>query len=111
MELLSHLALKSRVTHGLLKSSNQGIFYDIIVESPSIDRRQDVVTGVVRPIVFLSRHVIGQYIIEGLLSGFMFLLGGLGFILLDLAMDKNIAKSVRLSFLGMEFPSSPSLMR
>ncbi|MCO5614699.1 hypothetical protein L7F22_068983 [Adiantum nelumboides] len=62
--------------------------------------RQDPVTGAVRPVVFLSGRVNGQYIIEGLSSGFMFLLGGLGFILLDLAVDKNRAKSVRLSFLG-----------
>ncbi|KAI5082043.1 hypothetical protein GOP47_0001786 [Adiantum capillus-veneris] len=77
-----------------------GIVYDVIVEPPGIGSRQDPVTGAVRPVVFLSGRVNGQYIIEGLSSGFMFLLGGLGFILLDLAVDKNRAKSVRLSFLG-----------
>eukprot|EP00250_Pteridium_aquilinum_P035307 c9108_g1_i1 orf=140-595(+) len=77
-----------------------GIVYDVIVEPPGIGSRQDPMTGAVRPVVFLSGRVNGQYIIEGLSSGFMFLLGGLGFILLDLAIDKNRAKSVRLSFLG-----------
>ncbi|MCO5573743.1 hypothetical protein L7F22_027517 [Adiantum nelumboides] len=77
-----------------------GIVYDVIVEPPGIGSKQDPVTGAVRPVVFLSGRVNGQYIIEGLSSGFMFLLGGLGFILLDLAVDKNRAKSVRLSFLG-----------
>ncbi|QCE13495.1 hypothetical protein DEO72_LG11g488 [Vigna unguiculata] len=38
------------------------------------------------------------YIIEGLSSGFMFVLGGIGIILLDLALDRNRAKSVKVSY-------------
>ncbi|CAA6675128.1 unnamed protein product [Spirodela intermedia] len=45
-----------------------------------------------------SRRVNGQYIIEGLSSGFMFVLGGIGIIVMDLALDRNRPKSVRVSF-------------
>ncbi|KAK8937840.1 hypothetical protein KSP40_PGU021862 [Platanthera guangdongensis] len=43
-------------------------------------------------------RVNGQYIIEGLSSGFMFVLGGLGIIFLDLAVDRHRARSIRISF-------------
>ncbi|KAF5742748.1 hypothetical protein HS088_TW09G00808 [Tripterygium wilfordii] len=75
-----------------------GLVYDVIVEPPGIGSTQDPVTGSVRPVVFLQGRVNGQYIIEGLSSGFMFLLGGVGIILLDLALDKNRAKSVKVSY-------------
>ncbi|XP_068637932.1 uncharacterized protein [Aristolochia californica] len=75
-----------------------GIVYDIIVEPPGIGSSQDRVTGAVCPVVFLPGRVNGQYIIEGLSSGFMFVLGGMGIVLLDLALDRNRAKSVRVSF-------------
>lgn len=75
-----------------------GIVYDVIVEPPGIGSTQDPVTGSVRPVVFLPGRVNGQYIIEGLSSGFMFVLGGVGIILLDLALDKNRAKSVKVSY-------------
>ena len=75
-----------------------GIVYDVIVEPPGIGSTQDPATGSVRPVVFLPGRVNGQYIIEGLSSGFMFVLGGIGIILLDLALDKNRAKSVKASY-------------
>ncbi|KAL2554097.1 Oligosaccharyltransferase complex/magnesium transporter family protein [Forsythia ovata] len=75
-----------------------GIVYDVIVEPPGIGSTQDRFTGSVRPVVFLPGRVNGQYIIEGLSSGFMFVLGGFGIVLLDLALDKNRAKSVKVSF-------------
>ncbi|KAL3509487.1 hypothetical protein ACH5RR_028888 [Cinchona calisaya] len=75
-----------------------GIVYDVIVEPPGIGSTQDPRTGSVRPVVFLPGRVNGQYIIEGLSSGFMFVLGGIGIVLLDLALDKNRAKSVKVSF-------------
>ncbi|KAK8598023.1 hypothetical protein V6N13_095415 [Hibiscus sabdariffa] len=55
-----------------------GFIYDVIVEPPGIGSTQDPATGAVRPVVFLSGRVNGQYIIEGLSSGFMFVLGGIG---------------------------------
>ncbi|CAI9090407.1 OLC1v1025171C1 [Oldenlandia corymbosa var. corymbosa] len=75
-----------------------GIVYDVIVEPPGIGSTQDRVTGSVKPVVFMPGRVNGQYIIEGLSSGFMFVLGGIGIVLLDLALDKNRAKSVKDSF-------------
>ncbi|KAK8965468.1 hypothetical protein KSP40_PGU015068 [Platanthera guangdongensis] len=75
-----------------------GLVYDIIVEPPGIGSTQDPVKGTVRPVVFLPGRVNGQYIIEGLSSGFMFVLGGLGIIFLDLAVDRHRARSIRISF-------------
>ncbi|KAG2241672.1 hypothetical protein Bca52824_090245 [Brassica carinata] len=57
-----------------------GFIYDVIVEPPGIGSTQD------------------PYIIEGLSSGFMFVMGGIGIIMLDLALDKNRAKSVKASY-------------
>lgn len=75
-----------------------GIVYDVIVEPPGIGSTQDRLTGSVRPVVFLPGRVNGQYIIEGLSSGFMFVLGGVGIVLMDLALDRNRAKSVKVSY-------------
>ncbi|XP_050217096.1 uncharacterized protein LOC126667978 [Mercurialis annua] len=75
-----------------------GVLYDMIVEPPGIGSIQDPVTGSVRPVVFLAGRVNGQYIIEGLSSGFMFVLGGIGIVLLDLGLDKSRAKSVKVSY-------------
>ncbi|KAJ4845748.1 hypothetical protein Tsubulata_032861 [Turnera subulata] len=75
-----------------------GIVYDVIVEPPGIGSTQDPATGAVRPVVFMPGRVNGQYIIEGLSSGFMFVLGGVGIVLMDLALDKNRAKSVKVSY-------------
>ncbi|KAI0496677.1 hypothetical protein KFK09_023001 [Dendrobium nobile] len=75
-----------------------GLVYDVIVEPPGIGSTQDPATGTVRPIVFLPGRVNGQYIIEGLSSGFMFVLGGFGLIFMDLAVDRHRARSTRLSF-------------
>ncbi|GFQ07072.1 putative oligosaccharyltransferase complex subunit cg9662 [Phtheirospermum japonicum] len=65
------------------------IVYDVIVGPPGIGSMLNCFTWAVKPIVFLPGRVHGQYIIEGLSSGFMFVLGGVGIVLLDLALDKN----------------------
>ncbi|KAE8735475.1 methionine over-accumulator [Hibiscus syriacus] len=75
-----------------------GFIYDVIVEPPGIGSTQDPATGAVRPVVFLPGRVNGHYIIEGLSSGFMFVLGGIGIVLLDLALDKNRARSIKVSY-------------
>ncbi|KAF4349673.1 hypothetical protein F8388_019633 [Cannabis sativa] len=75
-----------------------GIVYDVIVEPPGIGSTQDRATGAVRPVVFLPGRVNGQYIIEGLSSGFMFVLGGVGIVFMDLSLDRNRAKSVKVSY-------------
>ncbi|KAG6736832.1 hypothetical protein POTOM_060272 [Populus tomentosa] len=75
-----------------------GIVYDVIVEPPGIGSTQDPYTGSVKPVVFLPGRVNGPDIIEGLSSGFMFVVGGVGIILMDLALEKNRAKSVKVSY-------------
>ncbi|KAE8665087.1 hypothetical protein F3Y22_tig00112688pilonHSYRG00059 [Hibiscus syriacus] len=66
--------------------------------APGIGSTQDPATGAVRPVVFLLGRVNGQYIIEGLSSGFMFVVGGIGIVLFDLALDKNRARSIKVSY-------------
>ncbi|XP_065871916.1 uncharacterized protein [Euphorbia lathyris] len=75
-----------------------GIMYDIIVEPPGIGSSQDRETGSIRPVVFMGGRVNGQFIIEGLSSGLMFVVGGIGIVLLDLALDKNRAKNVKVYY-------------
>ncbi|CAM8925784.1 unnamed protein product [Rhodiola kirilowii] len=75
-----------------------GIVYDVIVEPPGIGSTQDPHTGAVRPVVFMPGRVNGQYIIEGLSSGFMFVLGGMGIVMMDLALEKNRDRSMKVSF-------------
>ena len=36
-----------------------------------------------RPVAFLAYRVNGQYIMEGLASSFMFVMGSMGFVVLD----------------------------
>lgn len=66
-----------------------GIIYDVITETPSVGGYRDPHTGVVKPQAILEGRINGQYIIEGLTAGFLFCVGGLGFIILDLAATKN----------------------
>jgi len=66
-----------------------GIIYDIVVEPPSIGMTRDEATGANKPVAFLQWRINGQYIIEGLTAGFMFALGGVGFILLDRSTDTS----------------------
>ncbi|GAB2219091.1 hypothetical protein Droror1_Dr00006719 [Drosera rotundifolia] len=76
-----------------------GIVYDVIVEPPGIGSTQDRLTGAVRPVVFMPGRVNGQYIIEGLSSGFMFVMGGVGIVMMDLAMEKSSRERVvRVSY-------------
>ncbi|OVA11559.1 Oligosaccharyl transferase complex [Macleaya cordata] len=82
-----------------------GFVYDVIVEPPGIGSTQDRFTGAVKPVVFLPGRVNGQYIIEGLSSGFMFVLGGVGIILMDLGLDRNRAKSVKVFFASVGISS------
>ncbi|GFQ00105.1 oligosaccharyltransferase complex subunit ostc, partial [Phtheirospermum japonicum] len=74
------------------------IIYDVIVGPPGIGSTLNCFTWAVKPIVFLPGRVHGQYIIEELSSGFMFVLGGVGIVLLDLALDKNWPLSVKVSY-------------
>jgi len=75
-----------------------GIIYDIIVEPPSIGSSREE-GGSVKPIVFLQYRINGQYIIEGLAAGMMFILGGSGVILLNKANQKSTYENNRYVFI------------
>lgn len=75
-----------------------GIIYDRIVEPPAIGSEQDPVTGAVKPVAFVQYRVNGQFIIEGLSSAFMFSLGGVGLILLNVAL-RTSSKVNRMLYL------------
>ena len=66
-----------------------GVIYDIITETPSIGGYRDPYTGVIKPQAILPGRINGQYIIEGLTTGFLFCVGALGFILLDQATKRS----------------------
>ncbi|KAF2074959.1 hypothetical protein CYY_003744 [Polysphondylium violaceum] len=67
---------------------SSGIIYDLIVEPPSIGYQPDE-RGNSRPMVFQMYRINAQFIIEGLSAGFIFMLGALGFIILDFNSKKN----------------------
>lgn len=75
-----------------------GFLYDVITAPPGIGGRHDPKSGAVIPEVFMAGRLNGQYIIEGLSSGFMFLMGGIGLILLDFGCDKTRARNTRATF-------------
>lgn len=62
-----------------------GVIYDIISEPPSMGQTRDEATGAIHVSAFLKYRINGQYIIEGLSGGMVYLVGALGVILLDLA--------------------------
>uniref|UniRef100_A0A2K6RX17 Oligosaccharyltransferase complex subunit n=1 Tax=Rhinopithecus roxellana TaxID=61622 RepID=A0A2K6RX17_RHIRO len=77
-----------------------GILFDVIVEPPSVGSMTDEHRHQ-RPVAFLAYRVNGQYIMEGLVSSFLFTMGGLGFIILDPSNAPNIPKLNRfLIFIG-----------
>eukprot|EP00270_Netrium_digitus_P013248 TRINITY_DN4375_c0_g1_i2.p1 TRINITY_DN4375_c0_g1~~TRINITY_DN4375_c0_g1_i2.p1 ORF type:complete len:181 (+),score=10.44 TRINITY_DN4375_c0_g1_i2:65-544(+) len=77
-----------------------GFVYDVITDTPGYGSRQDPATGQWIPQVFMAGRLNSQYIIEGLSSGFMLVMGGLGIILLDLGSDKLRQKNLRLVLIG-----------
>ena len=66
-----------------------GVIYDVITETPPMGGYKDPVTGAIKPQAILPNRINGQYIIEGLSAGFLFCLGGAGFILLDFAASRK----------------------
>lgn len=72
-----------------------GVIYDAINEPPAMGVEVDPVTGAQRPSAILRNRINGQYIVEGLSGGFLYCLGGLGIILLDVAADKKRSPRVR----------------
>ena len=59
-----------------------GIVYDIIVEPPAMGSATDS-RGAVRPVAFMQHRINGQYIVEGLAASLFFVLGSIGFIIME----------------------------
>jgi len=78
-----------------------GVIYDVIVEPPSVGSTTDE-HGHSRPVAFMPYRVNGQYIMEGLASSFLFILGGMGYVILDQTHDPLTPKlnRVMLSTIG-----------
>ena len=79
-----------------------GIIYDVIVEPPSIGSTTDE-HGHSKPVAFMQYRVYGQYIMEGLASSFMYILGGLGFIILERSNSTGLSKLHRTMLLSFGF--------
>lgn len=82
-----------------------GIIYDVIVEPPSVGATVDE-NGHSRPVAFMPYRVNGQYIMEGLASSFLFTIGGIGFIIMDVssnALGKTKLNRLLLSSMGFIF--------
>ncbi|KAG2381394.1 hypothetical protein C9374_006383 [Naegleria lovaniensis] len=77
-----------------------GVVYDMINEPPSIGSKRDA-DGKVRPVAVLEYRLNAQYVIEGFSAGFLFSLGGLGFISLNWAADPSATSRARYIFLGL----------
>ena len=73
-----------------------GIVYDVTQGPPSMGQELDS-NGKPRPVAILKYRINGQFIIEGFTGGFMFLLGGMGIILLNFAQGMRADASVDLS--------------
>ncbi|KAL0490922.1 oligosaccharyltransferase complex subunit OSTC [Acrasis kona] len=76
-----------------------GIIYDIINEPPSIGSTRDE-KGRIRPQAIMEWRMNGQYMIEGFTAGFLFCLGGLGFIALHVAAEQQWTLRNRYLLIG-----------
>jgi hypothetical protein len=79
-----------------------GIVYDIINEPPSIGSTVDE-RGNQRPVAILAYRINGQYIMEGLVASFMFLMGGMGFVILENCNNPLTSKNNRVMMLSLGF--------
>ncbi|KAE9555327.1 hypothetical protein FO519_001486 [Halicephalobus sp. NKZ332] len=79
-----------------------GVVYDIINEPPGIGSTVDE-KGNSRPQAILPYRINGQYIMEGLAASFMFVLGGVGFIVLDNCNNPMTTKNNRIMMLSLGF--------
>jgi hypothetical protein len=77
-----------------------GIVYDAINEPPAIGSERDE-RGKLKPVAIMAYRLNGQYIIEGFTAGFLFTLGGLGFILMSLAAENGYQDWNRYLMLGV----------
>lgn len=80
-----------------------GIIYDVITETPSVGGMRDPRTGAIIPQAILKGRINGQYIIEGLVAGFLFCLGGVGFMLLDRSVSSKSDHNLITLLVGILF--------
>ncbi|KAM3178573.1 hypothetical protein ACTXT7_002276 [Hymenolepis weldensis] len=71
-----------------------GIIFDIINGPPSVGTETDA-RGNQRPVAFMQWRLNSQYIMEGLLCSFMFTLGAVGFIILDIVNEAKVTRLTR----------------
>ncbi|KAI3384692.1 hypothetical protein SNEBB_000658 [Seison nebaliae] len=77
-----------------------GIVYDVIIEPHSMGTKTDSMgRTVMEP--FLLYRMNGQYIMEGLVSSMMFVLGGTGLVLLTMAQAPGIRRFNRYMTMGI----------
>lgn len=99
-------APSAMVTFGLILASyflvTGGIIYDVIVEPPSIGSTTDEF-GHSKPVAFMQYRVNGQYIMEGLVSSFLFVLGGAGFIILERSNISGLTRFNRIMLFSFGF--------
>lgn len=95
-----------------------GIIYDIVMEPPSIGQSLDE-RGRPKPVAIMQYRLNGQYIMEGLAAAFMFILGAVGFILLDRAttakdlsrLQRTILASVSVAFVLISLVATRTFIR
>lgn len=101
-----HRQYAAMVTFGLILASyflvTGGIIYDVIVEPPSIGSTTDEF-GHSKPVAFMQYRVNGQYIMEGLVSSFLFVLGGAGFIILERSNISGLTRFNRIMLFSFGF--------
>eukprot|EP01012_Entosiphon_sulcatum_P041036 TRINITY_DN547_c0_g1_i1.p1 TRINITY_DN547_c0_g1~~TRINITY_DN547_c0_g1_i1.p1 ORF type:complete len:130 (-),score=19.07 TRINITY_DN547_c0_g1_i1:24-413(-) len=77
-----------------------GVIYDLINEPPAIGSQPDE-NGRQRPVTVMPYRINGQYIIEGLSAGIMYVIGGVGFIILHQAANKSYSDKLRTILLSV----------
>ncbi|THD18936.1 Oligosaccharyltransferase complex subunit ostc-A [Fasciola hepatica] len=77
-----------------------GVIYDMIIGPPSMGSDTDE-RGNRRPVAIMTWRMNGQYILEGLAASFMFVVGSLGFILLDKMNETRMTKINRILLMAL----------
>lgn len=76
-----------------------GVVYDVINEPGSMGQQVDKKSGQIRPVAFLAGRINGQYILEGMAAAIVFVIGSVGFIILDKAYQHGLKRNHRLLLL------------
>lgn len=74
-----------------------GVIYDLINDPPSVGSVRDD-KGRIKPVVILEYRMNAQYIIEGFTAGFLFVVGGMGFLMSNWAAAPGFPEKYRYTF-------------